>query len=448
MLPEADILLVRPPSFAGTQIPTSIPTGLLALSGFLKREGYRVLVRDLDHGGIEDDIWDALKRGAIPVVGITMLSFMRKTAYGLIRRIKATNPSVKVVVGGIHATALSRLLVDGTLPIDAAVIGEGEHTALDLLRCWVRREMSVEDVRGVATPEHGLAPQRPLIDDLDSLPIPDYDQIDFSRFHWPLYATYWPGEVQGGMRLAAERYAHVFTDRGCIGRCSFCNWQHWRGKPRSRSASHVFGELEHLYARGVRTFNVSDEAFGQDREAALDLCRKIVTSGMTVRWQTTSRADLLDEELLGWMKEAGCLVISIGIESGSEQVLRNIHKRITVDQIRRAVGLVKRAGIMTFGLFMVGNVGETDETIEATIALLSDLKLDLHSALGQVWVFPGTELERHLIRRHGFDRRYWLEDADGVPSLEDGFTAADCARWTAAINQRVPWGRQPECRPS
>lgn len=439
-----DIMLMRPRTTDVLNLKPSTPAGLLCLSAYLKERGFRVIVKDLEMEDLSESEWKSLASGDIPVVGISMLSYLRSRPYQLIRKIKACNPDIKIVLGGVHASAMRQRIFQGDLSIDASVIGEGEETLAELLDYWLHGKGNLKDIAGLVTREYGVHKIRALIKDIDRLPLPDYDAWAHVSIKWPLYSTYWPSYREGKDVLGELDYASIYTSRGCIGRCSFCNWAHWRGVSRFKSADKVMEEIHKLASMSVRVFNFNDESFGQDKKLAIDICKKIIASGLKIYWQTALRADLADSEMLGYMRDAGCRVVSIGIESGSEKILRNIRKDITKDQIRNAVAEVKKAGLKTFGLFMVGNVGESDDTIDETIKFMKELKLDLYSAVGCVWVFPGTELEKYIIRNQGFSDKYWLEEKDGAPIIEDGFTREKCAIWMEKIQKEVPWEWLPE----
>lgn len=441
-LAEADILLIRPRSVERLALYPGTPNGLLQLSAYLATRGFAARVLDLDCDRLTPSLWKALAAGKPRIVGISMLSYMRRFSYRFVRRLKALSPGTKIVLGGVHPSAIPLQLVGG-LPIDAVVVGEGEESLADLMDVWARGQGALRDVRGVATPEHGLHPPRLEQLSLDTLPVPDYAQADLSLYRWPLFSRYWPSYTHKGFRVAEVGHSTIMTSRGCIGRCFFCNHNHWKGF-RARSTESVMRELEALYARGVKTFNFNDECFGQDIERALELCDAIIASGMNIAWQTAMRVELANERLLERMHAAGCLVVAFGIESGSPKILRNLNKRQTPEQALLATRAAKRVGLKTFGLIMVGSPGETDDTIGETIAMMKEMELDLHSALGRVLIYPGTALERIGLKKGMLNSDYWLTEADGLPVFLDNFTLEDCERWTSLMSTQVPWRWKPE----
>jgi len=426
------ILLVRPNGGGG-----QLPNGILYLSSYLERHGYDTVVRDLTFDSISDDIWAEIRSGDIPVVGISMLSDKRKQAYELVSRVKSANPDAKVVVGGMHSTSMPKLLVDN-LPIDAAVIGEGEATMKELADYWIRGIGNLKDIRGVATRKHGIHEPRDLIEDLDSLPFPNYVKVNMDNYY-SVMARNRPSEVVNGVRIADARYANIITSRGCRGRCKFCScFVHWKYRTRFRSAKNILDEMEYLYRkRGIRLFQLADDSFGQDRETAIEMCRGIIDRGMRVAWHTDMRVDAADPELLEWMSRSGCFCVAYGFESGSQSILDNLGKGITVDQIREATRLTKDAGIRVYALLMIGNLGETDETVAETIKLMNEIQPDIFSTVGYVMLCPGTAYYDIMRGEGRIDDGYWVRAEDGLPKFIHGFTESDLKRWYGMMMTRV-----------
>ena len=419
------IILIRTPSNTGK---TGSPIGLLYISSYLKKFGYDVNVWDLNFREID---WTALD--STKIIGISMLSYMRKDAYQLIKEIRLKNKDVKIVIGGMHATSLPKLLVDN-LDIDAAIIGEGERTMKELVDHWIKGEGELKNIKGIATKEFGIHEPRELIENLDDLPFPDYSQINEDGYHCTM-AKNRPNLIINGIKISEAKFINMISSRGCIGRCKFCNaFIHWKYKVRFRSAENFIEELEYLYDKGFRLFNFNDDSFGQNKKIAIEICQGIIAKGMEIAFYTDMRVDNIDEELLFWMKKAGCFVIAYGVESGSDKILKNIGKGITKEQVINAIKLTKKVGIKTYALLMVGNQGETDETIQETIDLMNELEVDLHSTNGFVWVYPGTAYCEIMKIKDD----YWLREEDDMPLFNDNFNSGDLNKWYGMICSQVP----------
>ncbi len=421
------ILLIRPKSETGK---TGAPLGILYLSAYLKKFSYDVAVWDLN---FRDSDWDLLKGDKIKIIGISMLSYMRKDSYGLIKQIRAINKEIKIVIGGMHATSLPKVLVTH-LSVDAVVIGEGELTMKELSDLWIRGQGNLKDIKGIATKDYGIHEPRELVQNLDDLPIPDHSQINVNGYHCTI-ARNRPNLNINGIKISEAKFINIITSRGCIGRCKFCNaFIHWNYMVRFRSADNVLYELNCLYKKGFRLFNFNDDSFGQNKKIAIEICKGILNSEMKIVWHTDMRVDNVDEELLSWMKKAGCFVIAYGIESGSDKILKNIGKRITKDQIINAVKLTKKVGIKTYSLLMVGNQGETEETIKETIELMNELEVDLHSSSGYVLIYPGTSYCKMM----DIDDNYWIKEENGMPIFYDNFDIKDLNKWYGMLYGKIP----------
>ncbi len=238
-------------------------------------------------------------------------------------------------------------------------------------------------------------PDRPFIRHLDDLPLPRHDLLPLASYRAP---------------LVPSPYAFVVTSRGCPGGCRFCiKHVSYGNSVRFRSPENIMAEIEFLAARGVRSIHMYADIFTVSREQVVGLCELMLKRGLKMQWTCNSRVDFVDREMLRLMGQAGCRWISWGIESGSEQVLRNVRKGIKLERVERALRWSREAGIRNWGYFIVGLPGETEETIRETIRFSKRLPLDLvlfHIAapypgspfffevVEQGWFRPGTRWEQ------------------------------------------------------
>lgn len=208
-----------------------------------------------------------------------------------------------------------------------------------------------------------INPERPFIADLDDLPTPRHELLPLHAYRAPLV---------GGP------YAFVVTSRGCPGRCVFCiKHASYGGSVRFRSPESVLTEIGHLVDLGVRNIHMYADLFTVNREHVLGICHGLLERDWGVRWTCNSRVDFVDEAMLQTMADSGCWMISWGIESGDERMLRRMRKGTTREQIQRALGWAKKAGIRNWGYFIIGLPGETAESIRRTIDFSKQLPLDL-----------------------------------------------------------------------
>jgi len=379
-----DVLLIDPPTRgrrappwerAGTRMPS---LGLAQIAAVLEAAGVRVAILDCDAedltaAGLRDRL---AAMGRVPSVGITATTSTIGGALAAAVATRATMPSARVVLGGVHPTVMpADVLADRS--VDLVVRGEGEQTLLELVE-----GVAVADVAGVSWRDDGCVvhnPDRPHIADLDTLPLPAYHLFPLHRYR--------PG-LGTARRFPA---LSMVATRGCPGRCTYC-FRTFGDTLRLRSMDRILDDIEALQARyGVRQIQFFDDTFTASRRRITDFCAGLRQRGIRLSWACYARADTVDEALLRQMGAAGCHQICFGIESGDADVLQAIHKRIRIPRVRQVVAWTRAAGIQARGTFMLGNPGETPASMQRTLD--TALSLDLDLALFNIATpYPGTEL--------------------------------------------------------
>jgi radical SAM superfamily enzyme YgiQ (UPF0313 family) len=259
---------------------------------------------------------------------------------------------------------------------------------------------ALREVRGVAfRNEHTeiqINPDRPFIEDLDSLPIPLHHKLPWQKYKVP---------IVGGP------YTFVLTSRGCPAGCRYCiKHVTYQASVRHRSPDHVLKELYMLKEMGMHHVHFEADLFTVKKEFVYDLCNAIIKDGIQIRWSCNSRVDFVDEEELRLMKRAGCFMIAWGLESGSEAVLKRARKGTTVTRIRETIAASNRAGIKNWGYFIIGLPGETVDTIQETIALSKSIPVDI--ALFHIATpYPGTPFYYEAVENGWIQMNRW-EDYD------------------------------------
>jgi len=230
-------------------------------------------------------------------------------------------------------------------------------------------------------------PDRNFIPNLDDLPLPMHHLLPLDKYRTPV--------IKGS-------YQFIVTSRGCTAGCMYCiKHVSYQAGIRLRSPENVFAEIKMLYDLGVHTIHMYADLFTANRDQVMGICELIIDSGLEIGFTCNSRVDYVDEELLLTMAKAGCSVISWGIESANEDILKKARKGTTADRARQSVKWAKAAGIRNLGYFIVGLPGETRETIQETIDFSKELPLDLaifHIAAP----YPGTPFFFQVMENNWF----------------------------------------------
>jgi anaerobic magnesium-protoporphyrin IX monomethyl ester cyclase len=399
------ILLVNPKSKLPIDTRTSPSLGLAYLAAVSERRGDQVRIHD---GDVEHEPLETVLREFRPhVVGITANTTQITSAWRDAALVKSLC-DVPVVLGGPHPTSLPEESA-GKPFVDVVVRSEGEATWLDLLEHWATATGTPADGESIdPTPQRvdgyigpsiaGITyrtaggeiistPNRPPIPvrDLDQLPFPAWHLFKLER-----YTNQQPTVDQvDGVSLP------ILTSRGCPYRCSYCSQigpRQWR----ARSVESVVAEWRWLVKeQGAAEIGVLDDSFNINRQRVLDISRRLVDEGLDhVPWLMINgiRANLADEQVLGAMKQAGCLRTAFGVESGNQAILDSVvDKHLTLDQVRSAFRAARAVGLETIGFFIIGMPGETEETMDDTIRFACELD-PVVANFSIATPFPGTEM--------------------------------------------------------
>jgi anaerobic magnesium-protoporphyrin IX monomethyl ester cyclase len=317
------------------------------------------------------------------VVGISVLSVKVPAALRLASLCKEFDKNIIVVVGGDHATIAPNELLKNE-NIDFAVRGEGEYTMLELVEYLNKGKGNFEPIDGLSYRHNGVIihnKSRSLIKDLDILPFPAV-----------------------GSLLNLEQYRPLdlgimMTNRGCPYSCTYCGVANtWSRKIRMRSIGNVISEMELLINNyGVTYFSFRDASFTFDRKRILDFCNRLIENNLNIQWECLTRLDLLDDDLVSKMKSSGCSTIRVGIESGNEGLLKRMKRKITIEQIKQASGMLHKHDMHWAAYFMFGVPGETPGTIEDSLRLISEIDPPFVS-LARYSIILGTEMYEEVKR--------------------------------------------------
>ncbi len=406
------ILLVNP-SIAKEEVyskysvgaPSLPPLGLCYLAAVLLRRGHEVIILDC---AAEQIPISQLKRKVhefLPdLVGITSTTVSYAAAKRALNTIKETNREIITVLGGAHISALPSATMEECKYIDVGVVGEGEFTLAEIVERLVNKD-SLTDVAGALVRHDGRIignkPRKP-VSNLDKIPFPARHLLKDLRLysHTPF---------RGGKFMTT-----MITSRGCPFSCAYCDQSVFGRSWRSHSPGYIVEEMLLLKKNyNIDFVSFEDDNFLLSNARAMDICDRMTQASLDISWSCLGRANEVDGELLPLMKRAGCKNIYIGIESGSPRILKLINKKMSIEETRKGISLIKDFGIKVTGSFIFGLPTETKKDIQRTIDLALSLPLD-GITFFTFTPFPNTPL-RELAFQHGKVSPEW-EHYSGHPS--------------------------------
>jgi len=394
------VTLVNPPYPISPHKHMPFPQlGLGYLAAVLEKNGYEVDVIDCQALFIHyDEYKKEISKRKPDLVGFTSITLTYKSALHLVKLTKEIHPNCLTVLGGPHATFWDEEALQECPDLDVVVRNEGEYTLLELVQ-RLETGKNFDGVKGITYRKNGkilVNPDRPLIEDLDSLPYP-------ARHLWPVAKL-----------REVEDVFYLTTSRGCTSWCDFCQAVRMFGRRyRMRSPKGIVDELEYLNKTYNATqFTFCDDAFTIDPKRIEILCREIIDRNLKIIWNCGTRVDKVTKELLIKMKKAGCVSVWFGVESGSQEVLDNMHKDISTSQTLRAVGWVQDLGLQPVPNVLLGFPGETKETAWKTIRFVQKLCPNNIAFFNVATPLPGTPLYDRI------KEKGWLRN--------DDFNVYDC----------------------
>lgn len=379
-------------------IPPLPPTDLMYLAAIAEQEGYEAKIHDYSQGGnFAEDLRDykpdyVLINAATPTLESDLQAL--KTAKDIL-------PDVVTIAKGAAFLTLAKDVLINHDFMDIVILGEAEGTLKDILEGKDRKDILgiyYRDKDGVK-----YTGARPFIENLDELPFPARHLVDNNIYRRPDN-----NKVQAVIKVS----------RGCPHHCFFCLATPVSGaKVRRRSAENIIAEIRECVEKyNIRNFVFWSDIFNIDKEWTIDLCRKIIESGLKITWSANTRADTADFEMAQMMYNSGCRLVSIGVESGSQYMLEKMGKHITLDDVRRTVKVFKKAKIRIYNYFVIGLPWETEDTVEETIRFAIELDSDFISFYTAT-PLPGTRFYEYAKEHNLFDTETSFENAYFYPAV-------------------------------
>ncbi|HQO04034.1 MAG TPA: radical SAM protein [Spirochaetota bacterium] len=360
-----------------------MPVGVAAIGAFLEQKGHRVTIANFSKTGHRQAV-KKIGDMAPDIAGISVFTHNRRESLKLVRALKKAHPRILVVIGGPHATFLADEILRRYPEIDYIIQGEGEEAFLRIINALEHDTPLLSKI----------VPQTP-VGSLDTLPAP-------SGFSGPMIDV-----------NINEEFKYIITSRGCPHHCSFCcSPQFWQRKVRFRSPDRIMKEVESLYRKhGIIYFSIRDDNFTLKKERVLEFSRLLQKSGVYMMWNCQSRVDTIDGEMVREMKRAGLEHIQFGVESGSERILAKYDKSITVEQIKKAAEVTRKAGAYLSIYLMTGMEGETAADTKKTISLIKSI-LPGDGIVSPVALYPGTKLYEDEKKKGNVRDDIWFRNQD------------------------------------
>ena len=352
----------------------SIKISHLAGAGF---DNYLERLKDIS-GDIWDEVRSTIKEYNPSVVGISSKSQNFSSACNVAKIAKEIDRNIFVIVGGPHSSMVGPDILN-CREIDVSVRGEGEETIVEILEA-LDSNADFQGIDGTYYRKDGEIienPPRKFIQDLDTLCFPHESASEILRdYHkYPLMA-----------------FKYIFAVRGCPNNCFFCgSHKIWSRKVRFHSTGNVITEIKKLQEKGLHSIHFDDDTFGISKKHIRQLCEAIMNECRRLSWSCEMHVKLVDDQTIALMRNAGCYEMQLGIESGNNDILREMRKNITIEEAFEAAKIIKKHGITVQAFFMVGFPRETEETLNDTLRAMKAISADV-IAYSIFTPYPGTEI--------------------------------------------------------
>lgn len=403
------ILLINPPSeneirtqvtrFISGESSMQPPLGLLYIAAYMIDKGHNdTYVLDCQGEGISySALSDKIANIQPDIVGITAMTFTMVDVVKTATTVKETCPKAQIVLGGPHVDIYPKetIKLDN---VDYAIRGEGEIPFFQLVHAIEQGNRAfhrVPNLIWIANESQCMINHvRTELNDYDLLPFPAREINPIENYY--------------SIMTANNPVTSLMTAKGCPYSCIFC--YHPDKKVKHRSPASVADEMEQIKKMGIREVFFVDDTFYVNPKIAMDVCQKLIERNVGLPWGARARVNIISDKMLTFFKKAGCKRLHIGVESGNQNVLNALDKKITIEQIERAFKLCHKHKMKTLAYFIIGSPGETRKEIEDTIKLVKRIKPD-YVQFSRMTPMPSTKLYEEGLKNGVLTHDYWLEFA-------------------------------------
>jgi radical SAM superfamily enzyme YgiQ (UPF0313 family) len=408
------------------------PLGVLYIAALLRQHGMDVEVVDADVDGLTvSEMVDRILATQPDLVGFSMMTPQLIPGLQTCVALKDARPDLTIVLGGAHIDSTHEDVFSMADCFDFAIYGEGEYALLEAVqRIQAPGPASLADrLAGIGNviyrDDSGRVVRnqaRPFLANLDDLPSVDYDMVDIRKYIIPT--------------MAGKYVISMMLSRGCPFKCTFCDAPITMGKKlRFWTMDRIIHDIRYYVEKyDCHNFVFKDSTFTANKKWADAFCDRLIEAKLDIKWRCNTRVNLVPPPLLEKMKKAGCYVINFGVESGDPQILKTIEKETKIEDVYDAHRRCRKLGIRTYATFLVGNPGETEETVKRTIHVATGIRPNLAMFFVST-AYPGTPLYDQAVAQGMVEPRWWATQA-WDPRKNSAFQAR--WGWTAKGGLTIP----------
>ena len=401
--------------------PPVPPLGLASIAAALRREKAEVMVLDqVANGFTNEQVAEAVFQYRPEVVGVSCLTTDVTNTFEIVKQIREKSDDIILVLGNIHPTLFADEMLKNRFG-DIIIRGEGEKVFSNLVR-RLDSGAAYDDIKGISHRCNGTVKHNPdedPIESLDDLPYPDWSLFELDRYS------------SCPMLMIKGRAVTIQASRGCPYSCFFCGQEVMNKDLRVKQTKRLVDEMEYLYDKySIEYFGFVDSYFPMNPRQGFEFADELQKRGLPrkVRWFTETRVDKVDFELLKTLKKSGLYLVQYGFESGNQQVLDSMDKKMTLEQSRLAMQATKKAGLFSVGLFILGMPSENKQTCKQTIEFAKELDCDI-AKFNIATPYPGSrffnEYKGKITQDSACRLTSWLDwssDSDDIVYAPEGLS--------------------------